>query len=73
MGGRKEVDEEEEFLVVVGGGEDERDEEGLSREMREMMVKVGLGGWKKEEEERDGDEGDGEGIKVSFMVVGGLM
>ncbi|VBB81662.1 Putative ATP-dependent RNA helicase [Podospora comata] len=63
MGGRKEVDEEEEFLVVVGGGEDERDEEGLSRETREMMVKVGLGGWKKEEEERNGDEGDGEGIK----------
>ncbi|KAK0668421.1 putative ATP-dependent RNA helicase [Cercophora samala] len=64
-GGKKEVDEEEEFLVGGGGEDGEGEEEGLSKETREMMVKVGLGGWKREEGE-DGEEEDGEGIKIYY-------
>ncbi|KAK4199512.1 putative ATP-dependent RNA helicase [Triangularia verruculosa] len=69
-GKKREVDEEEEFLVGVGGGDDdgEGEEGGLSKETREMLVKVGLGGWKREEGEEDGGEGEGEGIKLTQFI-----
>ena len=64
------VDEEREFLVGEweGGGEEAGDaleEGGLSRETRELMERVGLGGGKRREDE--GGEGEVEDeVKVSF-------
>jgi len=62
----KEVDEEREFLIEdwearEGVGEAEVD--GLSRETRELMEKVGLGGWKK------GKDGEGEGVGEETVKV----
>ncbi|KAH6649534.1 helicase C-terminal domain-containing protein [Chaetomium tenue] len=62
-GTRREVDEEKEFLVGewegAGGAEaagGEVEEGGLSRETRELMERVGLGGGKR----RDDEDGEGE-------------
>ncbi|KAK0736697.1 helicase C-terminal domain-containing protein [Apiosordaria backusii] len=67
---RRELDEEEEFLVGDWGddreGERGGEEGGLSKETREMMAKVGLGGWKRGDDD-DGDEGGGEDeIKIYY-------
>ncbi|KAH6614677.1 helicase C-terminal domain-containing protein, partial [Chaetomium sp. MPI-SDFR-AT-0129] len=64
---RGEVDEEREFLVgdwEGGGGEDG---DGLSRETRELMRRVGLGGGGHKEEEEVGGEGEVEDeIKIYY-------
>ncbi|KAK4179564.1 putative ATP-dependent RNA helicase [Triangularia setosa] len=70
-GKKRESDEEEEFLVGEWhddeeGGED-RDEEGLSRETKEMMAKVGLGGWKRDlDHDEEGEDGGGNEIKIYY-------
>ncbi|KAK4185645.1 ATP-dependent RNA helicase chl1 [Podospora australis] len=64
---KQEVDEEEEFLVAEWQGGDDGDEGDplgyLSKETRAMMAKVGLGGYKKEDED---DKGVEEPVKIYY-------
>lgn len=74
--GRDEEEEDEAYWIGdwEGGGGD--DYEGLSRETREMMARVGMGGGiRKEalEEEEEGDEGDVKVCKMREGSGGGML
>ena len=65
---KREVDEEREFLVGVGEDGEDDGGGGLSKETRDLLEKVGLGGGSREENEEQMGE---EEIKVSPVVLFG--
>lgn len=70
---KSEIEEEREFLIAdwEGGGDGETEwEDGLSRETRALMEKVGLGGSKRKDEAED--DVTEEEVKVSLLCLDSL-